>query len=420
MATATAQQQNAVAVGSKFGLPGWSRTFEGTENNDGLSLTPVAGNQKSVTGIQPFKTTDIVYGWHLAFTFGYTYAAGTTTLALSEQAPYNMVGPLSLQYQNQFKSLDVQSGYDAFVFQILRPQYYAESVARGGSIADASVASTPYNAGSNIVSASNYTTSSTNFQFTLDAPAGIMFDRYYERDERGVLLSDKPVRAFVSPQLMAGIARTVNPVIKLNQAVLSSAAQAGATRTVPVIGSGTQTTAATVTVGTCTLNVDRYGYLEPTSQEGTPIVWPWQYTRQSIEKSIAGVKKVDLLIPLNGQILMVWFMIYDPSSGSFGAPVTINSTNLTECSLLYASSIYKYQDTPVTMQRRWTRQHGGLLLPNGVGCWDMAFKDGLVSNEDALYTGDTSSILIRLQFASSQSSTAYVVIGIEALTFVVM
>jgi hypothetical protein len=413
-------QQTAVQVGSKFGLPGYSRSFEGFENNDGLSLVPVAASQKSVTGLIPFKTTDIVYGWHLHFSFGYTYAAGTTTLALSEQAPYDMVGPLKLQYQNQFAPLDVRQGFDAAIFQLLRPQYYAELVARGGSIIDASPATTPYNAGTNIVSSGSYTTGSTTFQFTLDAPGGLMFDRYYQRDERGNLLSDQPLRCFVSPQLMAGIARTVQPVITLNQAVLSSAAQAGASRSVPVIGSGTQTTPATVTIGTCTLNVDRYGYLEPVSGEGTPIVWPWQYTRQSTEISIAGVTAKDILIPLNGQILMVWFMIYDPSSGSFGAPVTINATNVSECSLLYASGIYKFQDDPLRMQRRWQRQHGGIVLPKGVGCWDMAFKDGLISNEDVLYTGDTSSILIRLRFVSAQSATAYVVVGVEALTFVVM
>lgn len=419
MVAAARPQPNSVQVGSKFGLPGYSRSFEGLENNDGLTFTPSASAQKSVTGLVPFKTTDIVYGWHLYFTFAYTYAAGTTTLALSEQAPYNMVGPLKLQYQNQFAPLDVRQGFDAVIFEILRPQYYAEAVARGGSIADATTATTPYDAGTNIVSG-NFTTATTSFTFTIDAPGGLMFDRYYQRDERGALISDQPLRCFVSPQLQAGIARTVQPIITTNQAVLSSTASVGATRSVPVIGSGTQTTPASVTIGTCTLNVDRYGYLEPTSDEGVPIVWPWQYTRVSTEISIAGVTSKDILLPLNGQILMVWFMIYDPSSGSFGAPIAINNANVIECSLLYASGLYKFQDTPVMMNRRWQRQHGGLTLPNGVGVWDMAFKDGLITNEDVLYTGDTSSILIRLKFASARSSTAYVVVGVEALTYVVM
>ena len=413
-------QANAVQVGSKFGLPGYSRSFEGLENNDGLAITPKSGASVSVTGMIPFKTTDIVYGWHLAFTFNNTYAAGTTTLLVSEQFPYNNVGAIKLQYQNQFAPLDVRQGYDAFIFQILRPQYYAEAVARGGSIGDASPATTPYNADTNIVSSGSYGTSSTTVSFTLDAPGGLMFDRYYQRDERGALMSDQPLRCFVSPQLMAGIARTVNPVITLNQALLSAASGVGATRNTPVIGSGTQTTPASVTIANGTLNVDRYGYLEPSGAEGTPIVWPWQYTRFSTEVAIGGKSSADIPIPLNGQILMVWFMIYDPSSGSFGAPVVINATNLTECSLLYASSIYKFQDTPLTMRRRWQRQHGGLVLPKGLGVWDMAFKDGLITNEDVLYTGDTSSILVRLRFVSAQSSTCIVVIGVEALTFVVM
>lgn len=418
MASAPPATANVQQVGSQFGLPGVSRSFEGFENNDSLAITPSASSQKPVTGLQQFKNTDVIFGWHIAFTFAYTYAAGTTTLTASEQFPYNMVGPISIQYQNIFKPLDVKQGFDAALFQLFRPQYYADYM-RGGTLLDTSPAATPYDAGTNIVSASNFTTSSTSFTFTLDAPAGILFDRYYQRDERGARLSDVPVRTFVSPQLMAGLSRVINPVITLNQAVLSATSQAGATRTVPVIGGGTQTTPASVTIGNCSINVDRYGYLQPSGSEGEPIVWPWQYTRQSTEKSIGGVTSIDLTVPLNGQIMLVWVFLYDPSSGNFGAPITVSAANVIECSLLYASSVYKFQDDPLRMQRRFQRQHG-FELPNGVICWDMAFKDGLLTNEDILYTGDTSSIVVRLKFASARSATATAVIGLEALTFVVM
>lgn len=414
MAAATQTAQ----VGSQFGLPGVSRSFEAFDNNDGLTFKQAAASQSTVTGIIPLMQTDVVFGWRFAFTIANTYTAGTTTLIQSEQFPWNHLGPFKLTYQNQFSPLDVQSGYDAAIFDMIRPETYGQGLI-GTIMDDMNPPTTPYNAGTNLAGASNYTNASTSVVFTINAPAGLMFDRYFDRTETGALRSNIPMRTFVSPQLMAGVARTVSPRITMNQALLSSAAQAGATRTVPVIGSGTQTTAATVTIANATLNVDRYGYLQPTSQEGLPIVWPWQYTRVSTQISIAGQTTSTLLIPLNGQILSIWVLLYDPSSGSFGAPITVNATNITECSVKYASGLYKFQDDPLRMSRRFQRQHG-FVLPKGLLCWDMALRNGLITNEDVLYTGDTSSIQVYLKFATAQSSTAYAIVGVEALTYVVM
>jgi hypothetical protein len=414
---AGAAPANSSQAGALFGLPGITRPTEQAENNDGLAITPAAATQTTVTGMVPFKQTDVIKAWRAEFTVNATYAAGTTTLNLSQYFPYNFVGPLSLQYQGQWSPINVQSGIDAAIFQSYRPYQYGEQL-NGRNLLDTSPASLPYNAQANLVSASNYTAASTKFQFTLDLPGGLDFDRYFPIGPDGSLLSTAPMKAFVSPQYMAGSARIVTPSITMNQLVSSGA---GTTDVVPIYGSGTQTTPASVSGVSGSIGFQRVGWYQPTGASDSPVIMNWQYTRQSRQYSIAGRSTVDLPIPLNGQILSVFVRLYDPAANTistvaYGAPISV--ANVSKAQVLYGSGLYRFQDTPLRAQERFMRQHQ-FLPPQGVIIWDMAQQnDGLITNAEVLNTMTTAGCTVHLEFTGAQSSSAYAVIGVEALTYV--
>lgn len=405
-------------AGSLFGLPGITKFVEMADNNDGLAITPVAGSQQSVTGLIPMRNTDVVFGWDMEVTIGATYTAGTTTLALSQLFPWNFIGPLSLNYQGMYNPIRVTSGFDAAVFQSYRSRFRGERLT-GRNLLDTSPVNMVYSNQSNLTSASNYTTGSTSFSFCLDLPASLWFDRFWPLGPDGKILSSTPLRARVSPQYMAGTSRYVVPSITLNGLLTSGA---GTTDKFPIYATGSQSTPATVAVGTSTLGFQRRGVYQPQTQADAPVIFNWQYTRQSQQFSVAGKSVIDLTLPLNGQILSVWVYLYDPSANTvssvnYGAPITINNTNVTKCQLLYGAGLYRYQDTPARAQRRFFRQHQ-FLPAQGLIIWDMAQDDsGNITNEAALNTMTTSGVTVHLETNSALSSTAYAVVGVEALQY---
>lgn len=409
-----AQSQGGQA-GSLFGVPGVTLPTEQAENNDGIAITAKAGAQVSVTGLMPFKNTDIVKAWRMELTQNVTYAAGTTTLTLSQYFPYNFVGGVKLQYQGQYSPIDVVSGVDLAIFQFIRPYFDGEQQ-NARNLLDTSYATFPYNAQTDLVSKSNYTTSSTTFNVTYDLPGGLDFDRFWPLDVYG-RPQGPALSTFVSPQYMAGTARYVQPQITLNS-LLSSGSSTFDIQ--PVIGTGTQTTPASASGISGTLGFQRVGWYQPRGQADSPLIYNWQYTRVSKQYSIAGRSVVDLLMPLNGQILSVFVRMFDPSANSsFGAPISVSAgTILTKAQLLYGSGFYRFQDTPLRAQERFARQHQA-TPPEGCLIWDMAQDNmGKITNEGVLNTMNTAGITIHLEFSSALSATAYAVVGAEALTYV--
>lgn len=420
MASAPTQTPTAAAsgqAGSQFGMPGITLATEQAENNDGIAVTPKSSSQTSVTGLIPFKNTDVIKGWRLELNYATAWTAGTTVLNLSQYFPYNFLGPVKLQYQGQYSPIDVVSGVDLAYFQFIRPYFDGEQQ-NARNLLDTAYATFPYNAQADQVSKSNYTTGSTQFNVTYDLPGGLDFDRFWPLDVYGRVIGP-PLATFVSPQYMAGTARYVQPQITLNQLVASGS---GNFDTVPVIGSGTQTTPATATFTSGSLGFQRIGWYQPRGQSDSPLIYNWQYTRQSKQYSVAGRSVIDLLMPLNGQILSVFVRLFDPtvqiSGVAYGAPIAVDPGNLTKAQLLYGSGFYRFQDTPLRIQERFARQHQA-TPPQGCLIWDMAQDNmGKITNEAVLNTMNTAGITVHLEFSSALSASAYAVIGAEALTYV--
>jgi hypothetical protein len=123
-----------------------------------------------------------------------------------------------------------------------------------------------------------------------------------------------------------------------------------------------------------------------------------------------------------GQALSLWVWLWDPTLNSAAGGGVVIGTNITNCRLLYGSSLKRFDDTPFTMQYRWVQQHAQ-LPPVGFIGWDMALMaDGRLANwGGCLNTLTTNAITIQLQTLSTYSfaSTAYAVVGYEALQYVV-
>jgi hypothetical protein len=108
-------------AGAYFGLPGYTSWTEQKENNDQAVVNLSATVQVPFTAVVPFKTTDVVLWWELELTIANTMVSGTGVINTSIYFPYNFVGPSKLQIQNQYPALDIQSGIDAVLLQMVRP-----------------------------------------------------------------------------------------------------------------------------------------------------------------------------------------------------------------------------------------------------------------------------------------------------------
>ena len=393
-----------VAPGSLFGVPGYTRPIETVENNDGMSTTLSQTNSVSATGIQPFMQTDVIRGWLMRATITNTVTAGTSTVTTSQLFPDNFLGRVQLNFQNQFSAIDVESGFDLALFNRIRPERLTDY--QNDLYAQPQVSS--YSAETNLLSSNSYADTSGTIKRLYYLPAGIQFDEYWNLADTGQVVA-APLPMFVSPQFMAGTSRIVQPSITYNPGSASTLDNAPYN-----IGSGTGTFA-----GSAVLNWKRLGWYQPTMQNGadSPPITNWQYTLKTQRQTLSGVSKTSIKLPLNGQILSVYVRLYDPAANSsLGAPIDLS--NVTECDLVYGSNLYRFQDRPAETQARFDSQHGN-ILPVGVMAWDMALdRRGRLTNADALNTLNTSGIQVNLTFSGTQSSSAYAVVGVEALTYV--
>lgn len=422
-----AQQPQAVPVtmmagagnlpdGALFGLPGVTIYSEQKENNSPTVTTPQAGAQTTALFASNFKQTDVVYAWRMLVNLTMGAAPTGTGLALSPHFPYNIIGPMALNIQNQFDTTSVFTGYDMALFQMLRPQKQ-NAVPMNFNDQMNAVAFDAYNDPGNFVTSNAYTTASTTITFDLDLLPGIQFDLYYDLEENGMLLSSKAqgIRTFVSPQMMAGTNRIIQPRVQFDQ--LSGLSTAGNdTATYPyTVTSG----AATFTTPLITLNFRRKLTYQPQSTKDAPLLWNWQYSRQVVRNTIGAVGQITIPLPLVGQILGFWIRFQDPGQAQATQNIPL-STNVTELDVQIGSGLFKYQDTPEDMQIRFWRQHG-VRPPTGVAVWDMAtLDDGRISNKDAINTLTTSGCQIVVTFSVTPSSSAYYVLGVEALRYVAL
>lgn len=400
--------QGGIPDGSLFGLPGVTIYSEQKENNSPVATTLATGSQATALFPSNFKQTDIVYAWRMLVSINQTYTAGGGTFTLSPYFPYNFLAVLALNLQNQFDTISYLNGIDAAIFQMIRPQKQESWIANA---IDQNSFSNAYSSQGNIITSSSYTTASTTVTFDIDLLPGFQFDLYYDLEENGMLLNTKAqgIRTFVGPQMMAGTNRIVQPRVIFNQGLSTTAADIS-----PVTVTGGTPTFS----GSATLNFRRKVSYQPQSSKDAPLLWNWQYSRQTVRGSLSGLSQVTIPLPLVGQILAFYVRMWDPSSGTVGAPIPL--ANITECDVQIGSGLFRYQDTPEDMQSRFLRQHG-LILPAGVLCWDMATDDfGRLTNAYAINTLTTSGCQVVITFTGTQSSTAYYVLGYEALRYVAL
>lgn len=416
-APAPAQQTAAApAPGQYFGVPGLTQWTEQTENNNGLvaNLSQTAG--APVQGILPFKQVDVVFWWEMVVTWTNTVTPGTQTINTSPYFPYNVLGESRLKIQNQFDSWHIFSGIDAAIFQLIRPM-------RPGTDSRENLGANPAGAWStnggwenanipqaNLDATPGATSSTGTINFSLEIPGSLRFDSYWDLAEDGTILSP-PGPAWVSPQFMAGTARQVAPILA-TPAILGSSLDSS-----PFVANGTNTTPATAS-GNLSFGFRRVGIYSSNNQAAMPVVRHWQYLRDVSNFSLSGVSRKDLIVPTVGQILALFVRLWDPAAnGGLGAPININT--VTKCQVQFGSGLLRFDDTPRDAQRRFVRQHG-VLLPQGVLAWDLAIDElGKISNARALNTLNTAGVQVHLEFSGALSTTAYAVLGVEALTYVV-
>lgn len=419
-ATAVAEKQKGFQPGELFGFPGITRSTEQPDNNSFITTTLASAAtaspvQQPLVGQVPFKQTDIVFAWRYDVIVTQAYTTGTSTQTASQYFPYNIMGQFKLTITNLYDLIDVQSGIDLAIFNAYRP--YLENQHSPQNTVYATPAAWPYTPEANNVTSGSYTLASTSLRLPFVLPACIWFDEYFELDSNGrtqAVASRLPV----SPLYMSGTARDIFPQITFNPGLAANTDQG------PAIQS-----AGTGTTGPNSIQHDfrRVGMYGTTNPPEMPTVWNWRYCLVSKRVALGAVSQVDIPAKTTvnngggGQILSVFFRFYDPSVTfgtvvNGGAPIAIST--IANAQLLYGSSLIKFNDTYQMNQRRAFEQHN-LRLPVGVWLWDMALdQDGRISNAWALnlYTTD---VTYHFNFGSTLSSTAYVVVGTEYLSYIV-
>jgi hypothetical protein len=422
---ASTQANNAQVVpGALYGVPGLTNPVEQFDTTQGLVTAGSGSAQVPVNGIQPLAQTDVVLSWELFTTYSFASAptAGTgQTVASSPYAPYNMFGPIKLTLQNQYAPIDVLSGRDLGIFQSYRPRYL-RSDRRNANLASP-VLGAAYSSGAWTeaqllegadVWSGTYTT--TGKTFVVRLPASIEFDYYYPLDIQGNIVGN-PGRAIVSPQYMGGTTRIVTPQLTLAQGLGGGDVSPFTTTT----NTGGSDTASTWSSGFSTsIAIRRNAIYSANNPQVLPPVQPWQYALHTWQYPIGAQAQVNVPVPNDvGQILSIWVLLWDPAAAA-GAGAAIAMSAINTCRLKYGSGLFRFDDTPVTMQSRFIQQHD-TLPPQGVLIWDMAFNpDGrLMNNGGVLNTLTTNAIQVQLQLNTPGSSETYIVVGTEALQYVV-
>ena len=420
---ATAQAAQTVP-GALYGVPGLTNPVEQFDTTEGLVTAGSGGAQVPINGIQPLKQTDVVLSWELFVTYSFADApaAGTgQTLGVSPYAPYTLLGPTTLSLQNQYKPIDVLSARDLAIFQSYRPRYIKSDI-RNANLASpvlgAANASSSWAEAQLLEGANDWTstTTTTGRTFVLRLPASIEFDYYYPLDIQGNIVGN-PGRAIVSPQYMGGTTRIVTPQLTLAQGLGGGDISPFTTTTL----TAEDDTASTWAGGFSTsIDIRRNAIYSANNPQVLPPVQPWQYALHSWQYPLGAQSKASIGIPNDvGQILSIWVLLWDPAAANgAGAAIAMSAVNV--CQLKYGSGLFRFDDTPTTMQARWIQQHQA-LPPAGFIGWDCALNpDGrLMNNGGVLNTLTTNAIQIVLELNSPGSAQTYAVVGTEALQYVV-
>lgn len=422
----------ATVIPPQFGVPPYTDEFEGPDNNTGLSTTISRNSSQEVTGIVPFKQTDVIYAWLHEMSFSYTVTKGADTVTQSPYYPWSFVGNYFLNMQQQYPAISVSSLFDLVNITRMRPLASGQqglmnwltpgtlgTKPASGPLAAAS--GNPFlwpfftQAGLVDVEATYVDASSVSLTLPVMLPGCVHFDAYWELDYVGNPISG-PHNGYVSPQDMAGYARVVTPDIFFNQAVVTTG---GTLDNAPFFDSAA---AATFTGGVVTHRFQRIGVLGNTDPSILPAPTNWQYNIAHQRVPLAGRTSID--IPLNGiflgQIMAVQLRMFDPSSVSpaaaGGNPILLSA--LSNIILQYGGNSIRLQGKPQDLQRRFLDQHR-YLPADGMLTIDLATdRQGWVSNAYLLNTLREAGVILHLDFTGAQSLTAYIEVTIDGLRWI--
>ena len=410
-----------VAPGQYYGLPGLTQWMELPDTQTGVNVAFSQTGTTNVNTLSQLTQDNIVFWWELDVAVSQTYTAGTGGQTTSPYFPWSYLSSVQLSLQSMYNNVQVDNGFDLYLFEALWPTrgFHMEGVS-GGNLGANPVEKAyaagppqlgvPYAGTENpnlwLSTVSATPQSMTALNFTVNLPGSYFLDEYWDMDMGGNLLSETAIPATVSPQYMAGAARQVTPKV-----VIASSSVADLST-----GPFTLTGNATVT-GSLTFSLRRVGLYSTENPATDPPVYNWQYQRISKSYPLVG-SPVTVKIDESAQILGLYLRFWDPIAQ---APIAI--TNIQYIQLLYGGSLYRFNDTPKTMQRRIFQQHR-LLLPVGVLAWDLSLDpdgSGKLTNAYALNTLVTASPTIIITWINGYTPGAgsKVVIGYHEFKYVV-
>ena len=419
MSNATANQQ--VAPGAYYGLPGLTQFMELPDAQVGVTVPGAQSSTTNVNSLSQLSQDNITFWWEMDVAISQTYTAGTGSQTTSPYWPWSFLSSVQLSLQSMYSNVQVDNGFDLMLFEMLWPTREPK-VLRGDlgtNPSEKAYAAGPPQAGVPYAGAVNPNLWSTapsssptsqNPNFTVVLPGSIYLDEYWDMDMQGDLLSNQAFPTRVSPQYMAGAARQVTPKVVL----ASGSVTDESTGPYNLTGNATLSFSAT-------FSMRRVGVYATENPATDPPVYNWQYQRISKSYPLIGAP-VSIKLDESAQILGLFFRFWDPTLNSgVGGPIAIS--NIQYMQLLYGGSLYRFNDTPKTMQRRLFEQKG-LLLPAGVLAWDLSQDpDGShkSTNAYALNTLVTASPTVIVTWVNGYTpgANSKVIIGYHELKYVV-
>jgi hypothetical protein len=341
-----------VPVGALYGLPGFTERFEQYENLNNVVTAGQASAQTPFSPAASFQKTDIVFFWELETYWSQSMTFSAGTIAYSPQGPYNLLQGPKLKLQGQYSPVECDSGMHMAVWQMMRPsrgrgQRNVQDLMNTNPVPSSGFAN-PAIPQANLAGAVLPATVTSpyvlaNYPFTLEIPAGLFLDEYWDLAIDGSLLPNAagivaPSAAFVSPQYMGGGERVVVPQFNFAAVVAPTFDQG------PIAATAALT--STVNTQSTTINARRTGVFASENPAELPPVFNWQYRRTTKRFPIGAVSRVDIPLTEYGQVLSTFVNIFDPALGANNVGGYYNIANMTKCQLLYGSNLPRFDDDP--------------------------------------------------------------------------
>lgn len=414
-------QTQTVAPGQFYGLPGLTQFMELPDTQTGVNVTGAQASTTNVNSLSQLAQDNIVFWWELDVSISQTYTASTGSQTTSPYWPWSFLSSVELSLQSMYSNVKVDNGYDLMLFEALWPTREPHVVANdlGTNPTEKAYAAGPPQQGVPYAGAVNpnlwstapsSTPTAQNPNFEVVLPGSTYLDEYWDMDMDGNLLADVAIPARVSPQYMAGAARQVTPKIVLAAGSVSDEST----------GPYNIVSPATLTFN-ATFSVRRVGVYSTENPATDPPVYNWQSQRVSKSYPLIG-SPVSIRIDESAQILGMFLRFWDPTLNSgVGGPIAI--TNISKAQLLYGGSLFRFNDTPKTMQRRIYDQKR-LLLPAGVLAWDLSQDpdgSGKTTNAYCINSLVTASPTIIIEWINGYTpgANSKVVIGYYELKYVI-